>query len=108
MQESIKKLYYSISEVTELTGLKQYVLRYWESEFDVLQPTKNRAGNRIYTQEEIDIILKIKKLLYDEKYTIEGAKRRLAELKDVPERSNLDAVKLMAEIKKDLDDLQKQ
>ena len=106
MQESIKKLYYSISEVTELTGLKQYVLRYWESEFDALQPTKNRAGNRIYTQEEIDTILKIKKLLYEEKYTIEGAKRKLADFKDGQNEVNLDALKLLTEIKKDLNDLQ--
>ena len=73
----IKKLYYSISEVSKLTGLKQYVLRYWETEFSFLRPQKNRAGNRIYRQNDIDIILKIKDLLYDQKYTIEGARRQL-------------------------------
>lgn len=80
MQEEIKKLYYSISEVSEKTELKQYVLRYWESEFDQLKPIKNRSGNRIYTDEDIAMILQIKRLLYEEKFTVEGAKRRLSEL----------------------------
>ena len=73
----IKKLYYSISEVSKITDLEQYVLRYWESEFDQLNPAKNRAGNRIYTNREIKLILYIKKLLRDERYTIEGAKQVL-------------------------------
>ena len=73
-QIGIKKLYYSISEVSKITGLEQYVLRYWESEFEQLGPAKNRAGNRIYTNRDIKLILYIKKLLRDERYTIEGAK----------------------------------
>ena len=73
----IKKLYYSISEVSKITDLEQYVLRYWESEFEQLKPAKNRAGNRIYTNREIKLILYIKKLLRDERYTIEGAKQVL-------------------------------
>ncbi len=73
----IKKLYYSISEVSKITGLEQYVLRYWETEFDQLKPAKNRAGNRIYTNKDIKLIMHIKKLLRDEKYTIEGAKKVL-------------------------------
>jgi len=73
----IKKLYYSISEVSKITDLEQYVLRYWESEFDELKPQKNRAGNRIYTNRDIKLILYIKKLLRDERYTIEGAKQVL-------------------------------
>lgn len=84
--ESIEKLYYTIGEVAEATGLKQYVLRYWESEFPQLQPIKNRSGNRVYTKEDIDIVQKIKSLLYEEKYTIEGAKRRLSE-SDMPQRN---------------------
>jgi len=75
----IKKLYYSISEVSKITGLEQYVLRYWESEFPQLKPQKNRAGNRIYTNKDIKLILHIKTLLRDEKYTIEGAKKVLEE-----------------------------
>ena len=73
----IKKLYYSISEVSKITDLEQYVLRYWESEFEQLSPAKNRAGNRIYTNKDIKLILFIKKLLRDERYTIEGAKQVL-------------------------------
>ena len=73
----IKKLYYSISEVSKITDLEQYVLRYWESEFEQLKPAKNRAGNRIYTNKDIKLILFIKKLLRDERYTIEGAKQVL-------------------------------
>ena len=73
----IKKLYYSISEVGKITGLEQYVLRYWESEFEQLKPAKNRAGNRIYTNKDIKLILHIKKLLREERYTIEGAKQVL-------------------------------
>lgn len=73
----LKKLYYSISEVSKLTGLEQYILRYWETEFDQLKPGKNRAGNRIYTNKDIKLILQIKKLLREEKYTIEGAKKVL-------------------------------
>ena len=71
----VKKLYYSIGEVSEITGLKPYVLRYWETEFPNLSPGKNRAGNRVYTEENINIILEIKRLLYDERFTIEGARQ---------------------------------
>lgn len=78
----LKKLYYSISEVSKLTGLEQYILRYWETEFEQLNPSKNRAGNRIYTNKNIKLILIIKKLLRDQKYTIEGAKKILAEKSD--------------------------
>ncbi len=74
---SIKKLYYSISEVSKITDVEQYVLRYWETEFEQLNPQKNRAGNRIYTNKDIQLIMKIKGLLRDKKYTIEGARNIL-------------------------------
>jgi DNA-binding transcriptional MerR regulator len=74
---SMKKLYYSISEVSKITDLEQYVLRYWETEFEQLKPAKNLSGNRIYTNKDIKLILHIKKLLREEKYTIEGAKKLL-------------------------------
>ena len=73
----IKKLYYSISEVSKITGLKQYVLRYWETEFTQLKPPKNRAGNRTYRQKDIDVIQKIMELLYKKKFTIEGARKQM-------------------------------
>ena len=75
--KDINKLYYSISEVSTITELKQYVLRYWETEFTQLKPSKNWAGNRIYRSHDIDVIMGIKSLLYDRKYTIKGAKQHL-------------------------------
>ena len=78
--KSIKKLYYSISEVSKITSLKQYVLRFWETEFPDLKPAKNRAGNRIYRLSDIKLIFLIKKLLYEDKYTIEGARQKLTTL----------------------------
>ena len=75
--KSIKKLYYSIGEVSKITGLKQYVLRFWETEFPDLKPAKNRAGNRIYRLSDIKLVFLIKKLLYEDKYTIEGARQKM-------------------------------
>ena len=75
--KQIKKLYYSIGEVSKLTNLKSYVLRYWETEFRQLSPPKNRAGNRTYRQKDIDTILLIKDLLYNKKFTIKGARTQM-------------------------------
>ena len=72
-----EKLYYSITEVGELTGLKPHILRYWETEFPFLRPKRNRAGNRAYRKKDIEMIALIKRLLYDEGYTIEGAKQKI-------------------------------
>ena len=77
-RESIHKLYYSIGEVSKLTDLEQHVLRYWETEFEGLNPKKNRAGRRTYTRSDIDFILQIKRLLKEDMYTIEGARKVLA------------------------------
>lgn len=79
--KSVKKLYYSIGEVAELTQLKPYVLRYWETEFPSLRPAKNRAGNRTYRDQDIELLFQIKDLLYNQKYTIEGARQQLAKAK---------------------------
>lgn len=73
------KLYFSISEVSEMTEVAQHVLRYWEQEFPMLKPKKNRAGNRSYREKDIELIRTIKTLLYQEKFTIDGARRRLKE-----------------------------
>ncbi|MGD2045918.1 MAG: MerR family transcriptional regulator [Gemmatimonadota bacterium] len=82
MNEPIaKKVYYSIGEVCDLTGLKPHVLRYWETQFDVLSPTKNRAGNRVYRSKDIELVLLVKHLLYEKKFTIEGAGQRLSEMR---------------------------
>jgi len=77
-----KKVYYSISEVCVKTSLEPHVLRYWETEFPQLRPKKNRAGNRAYREKDIDVVRYIKHLLYQEKYTIPGAKKKLTEAKD--------------------------
>ena len=75
------KEYYSISEVCDIVGLKPHVLRYWETQFQVLNPSKNRSGNRVYQRKEIKLILLVKHLLYEEKYTVEGAKAKLDQMR---------------------------
>ncbi len=80
-----RKVYYSIGEVCDLTGLKSHVLRYWENQFEVLNPTKNRSGNRVFRPKDIELILLVKHLLYEEKYTIEGARQRLLEMRSAGE-----------------------
>lgn len=77
-EDEIPKLYYSIGEVSDLVGLEPHVLRYWESEFDVLSPRKNRAGQRAYTDEDIAVVRRIRHLLKEEKYTIAGARQVFA------------------------------
>ncbi len=86
----IQKLYYSISDVSQVTDVKQHVLRYWESEFPELKPTKNRAGNRTFKSRDVKIIFLIKRLLYQEKFTIEGAKNKLREL--IQDESKIDEI----------------
>jgi DNA-binding transcriptional MerR regulator len=71
------KLFYRIGEVSRLTGLEPYVLRYWESEFPQLKPDKGRSGQRLYKKKDVDNILHIKQLLYRDGYTIAGAKKKL-------------------------------
>ena len=109
------KLYYSISEVSKIVELEQYVLRYWETEFSLLKPKKNRSGNRIYKTTDIQIIKKIKHLLYDKKFTIAGAIQYLKDeskslTKDeVSEENSRDRPlmdkKVLLDLKKGLDDL---
>ncbi|CAN5312041.1 hypothetical protein BH18GEM1_BH18GEM1_05280 [soil metagenome] len=76
-----KKEYYSIGEVCEITGLKPHVLRYWETQFKGLVPVKNRAGNRAYRRREIEMVQLVKKLLYEKRFTIEGARQRVEEMR---------------------------
>ena len=95
--KEVKKLYYSIGEVSEITGLKQYVLRYWESEFSQLKPSKNSAGNRNYRKSDIDLINEIKELLYDRRFTIKGAKQHLKDKTKQPIAENVEQVKSIKE-----------
>lgn len=110
MNEPIaKKAYYSIGEVCDLTGLKDHVLRYWETQFDVLNPTKNRAGNRVYRPKEIELIVLVKHLLYEEKYTIEGARKKLQEMRRsgelADERQDILEPEVLAGLKAELREL---
>tara|TARA_Y100000996_G_scaffold378655_1_gene331447 strand:- start:40 stop:375 length:336 start_codon:yes stop_codon:yes gene_type:complete len=102
MKRDIKKLYYSIGEVSKLVGLKSYVLRYWETEFKQLTPPKNRAGNRTYRQKDIDLILKIKDLLHGKKFTIEGARSVISS--KVSSNSTVETIdrKIISQLKNEL------
>jgi len=73
-----EKLFYRIGDVSEIAGIKAHVLRYWESEFSGLHPRKNHAGQRIYERRDVELVLEIKRLLYEQRYTISGAKKLLA------------------------------
>ena len=71
------KLYYKIGEVAEIVGVKPYVLRYWETEFSVVKPSKSRSKHRLYKRRDVEALLQIKRLLHEERFTIEGARKRL-------------------------------
>ena len=73
----MEKLYYSIGEVSDLVGQEPHVLRYWEQEFEVLSPRKNRAGRRVYTDKDVEVVKQIRYLLKEEKYTIAGARQAI-------------------------------
>ena len=77
---SHERLYYRIGEVSRITGLKPHVLRYWESEFKVIKPHKGGSLQRLYRRKDLDLILKIKKLLYEEGFTIAGAKKKIRDV----------------------------
>src|SRR5213592_4199247 len=102
------RLYRSISEVSELVGVKPHVLRYWETQFSMLRPKKNRAGNRMYRPEEVKLLLRIKELLYDRRFTIAGARRTLLDERkqDEPQVelgfSEADRRLVMIEVKEEL------
>ena len=101
------KLYRSISEVSELVGVKPHVLRYWETRFSMLRPRKNRAGNRMYRPEEVKLLMRIKELLYQRRFTIAGARRRLLdERKDsvpvVPTAGDADRRLILHEVRSEL------
>ena len=82
--ETEGKLYRSISEVSEMLGVKPHVLRYWETQFGMLRPKKNRAGNRMYRPEELRTLQRIKELLYERRFTIAGARRKLLDEQKLP------------------------
>ncbi len=105
------RLYYSISEVSDLIGVKPHVLRYWETQFKMLRPKKGRGGARMYRKRDIDVLFEIKTLLYDQRFTIAGARRRiLDERADGKEQielpfSKLDREEMLRGLKKDMEGL---
>ncbi len=101
-EKKIRKLYRSIGEVSRILDLEPHVLRYWESEFDELQPRKNRAGRRVYTEGDIDTVRRIHHLLKEEKYTLDGARQVLART-----RSEADAREELVHLRAFLVDLLK-
>lgn len=101
------KLYYKIGEVSRITGVKPHVLRYWESEFKEIKPYKSRSLQRLYRKRDIELILRIKKLLYEDMFTISGARRKIKDSADKPKQIELqfneeDYKKILTEIKKEL------
>ena len=101
------KLYYKIGEVSKITGVKPHVLRYWESEFREIKPYKSRSLQRLYRKRDIELILRIKKLLYEDMFTISGAKRKIRGSVDKPKQMDLQVneeayKKILTEIKREL------
>ena len=84
------KLYFKIGEVSKITRVKPYVLRYWESEFKIISPLKSKSKQRVYRRKDVELILEIKRLLYDERYTLDGAKSKIRELQKQMNSSQLD------------------
>ena len=106
MNETVipEKLFFKIGEVCELAGVQAHVLRYWETEFPMLAPQKNRAGQRTYRRRDVEMALRIKELLYDEQYTIAGAKKKLESESGemIPAASQSDLTKALLEVRKEL------
>jgi DNA-binding transcriptional MerR regulator len=108
VEPEIPKLYYSIGQVSKLTGLDAHVLRYWETEFRELSPRKNRGGKRLYRDSDIKLLLLIKELLYERRFTIEGARKALREeasdkeTRDYLISSNGAATEIIEEIRRGL------
>jgi DNA-binding transcriptional MerR regulator len=100
------RLYFRIGEVSSITGVPPYVLRYWESEFPALQPRKSGGGQRLYRKRDVALILEIKKLLYQERYTVAGARRRLTEREERARR--LEARATIQRLRAGLESLLKQ
>ena len=100
------RLYFRIGEVSSITGIPPYVLRYWETEFPILQPRKSGGGQRLYRKRDVGMVLEIKKLLYQERYTVAGARRRLMEREERSRR--LEAKASLQRLRTGLESLLKQ
>ena len=107
-----KKLFYTIGEISKLTQVESYILRYWESEFELLHPAKGKNGQRVFKEKDLEAILEIKELLYNQEYTIAGAKKKFKENKKNVEsqrelfsNSNVEYKKFLIKLKKELEEL---
>jgi DNA-binding transcriptional MerR regulator len=111
MKRKSEKLYYSISEASTMTQVKPHVLRYWETQFKVLKPRKNTAGNRMYRKKDLNLVLLIKELLYDKGFTIAGAQKHLSEektaVKDQTQMNfgDVDRAAMLLEVQRELKSL---
>jgi len=107
------KLYYKIGEVALMAGVKTSVLRFWETEFEFLQPEKSTKGQRLYSKKEVDLVLQVRRLLYDEKFTIEGVKKRISSkgrlltTEDLLPPQVIDYTELLKEIRSELQEMRK-
>jgi DNA-binding transcriptional MerR regulator len=105
------RLYYSISEVSDLVGVKPHVLRYWETQFKMLRPKKGRGGARMYRKRDVETLFEIKQLLYDQRFTIAGARRRILDGKSEEREqielpfSKLDREEMVRALRKDMEGL---
>ncbi len=105
------RAYHSISEVSSMAGVEPHVLRYWETQFKMLRPKKNRAGNRMYRPKDIGLVMTIKKLLYEQGFTISGARRKLLDTRrrspaaSATTAEKEGATQLLKSVKKELEDI---
>jgi DNA-binding transcriptional MerR regulator len=105
------KLFYKIGEVSRIIEIEPYVLRYWETEFPFLKPRKNKSGQRVYIKKDLETVMYIKRMLYQERYTIEGVRKRfgegmiISETKALPENKTKDPAELIQIVKKRLRDI---
>ncbi len=104
------RLYYSISEVSDMVGVKPHVLRYWETQFKMLRPKKGRGGARMYRKRDVEILFQVKQLLYDQKFTIAGARRKLLDERGSREQielpfSHTDREEMIRALRRDMEGL---
>lgn len=104
------RLYYSISEVSEMIGVKPHVLRYWETQFKMLRPKKGRGGARMYRKRDVEILFEVKQLLYENRFTIAGARRKLLDDRQAREQMELtfartDREEMLRSLRKDMEAL---
>jgi len=106
------RLYYSISEVSDMMGVKPHVLRYWETQFRMLRPKKGRGGARMYRRRDVEVLFEIKKLLYDQRFTIAGARRKMLDDRATGEKEQielpfhkLERTEMVRTIRRDLEEV---